>query len=491
MIVKHTKNMKFDLKFSNRFRKMPAALKASAIYTSASFLTKGLQFITIPIFTRIMSTAEIGIVTTFTSWQTIISVFATLSLNTGAFNVAMLEYQDKRDDYESSILTLSTLSSSILLLFYLLTSKIWISVLGLSSNLLILMLIGFIFTPAMDYWLARQRYEYEYKKTAVTTLSLAFISTSISVVAVILASKAGNNDLGTVRIFTMCSVSIAFALPFYISIMRHGHIFFSKEYWKYAITINLPLMFHALAKHILDVSDRVMISSMVGESAVGIYGTLYSISSLSLIIWTAINASLVPYMFEKLRTQDTEKMNEIVFSLLRVYAVFAFCITLMAPEIVRILATEEYYSAIYMMPPVAAGIFLTSLYNVFANVLLYYKKTVYIMFATLGAALINIGLNWWFIPIYGYIAASYTTLVAYIFLAVFQYVALRYVHKETQFPSRHLLLISITTILLILGCNLLYEHAVIRYGVILAIGTFAVIFRKRILLLVKHVKSKA
>ena len=42
-------------------------VKASAVYTIASFITKGISIITIPIFTRIMSTEQIGIVTTYNS----------------------------------------------------------------------------------------------------------------------------------------------------------------------------------------------------------------------------------------------------------------------------------------------------------------------------------------------------------------------------------------------------------------------------------------
>lgn len=40
------------------------------------------------------------------------------------------------------------------------------------------------------------------------------------------------------------------------------------------------------------------------------------------------------------------------------YAGVAVLLTYLAPEIVRILAPEEYYEAIYIMPPIAAGVFL-------------------------------------------------------------------------------------------------------------------------------------
>lgn len=57
------------------------------------------------------------------------------------------------------------------------------------------------------------------------------------------------------------------------------------------------------------------------------------------------------------------------------YAIVAALLTFFAPEIVRTLATEEYYEAIYIMPPIAGGVFLTCVSNMYSNIMIYYKKT--------------------------------------------------------------------------------------------------------------------
>ncbi len=66
------------------------------------------------------------------------------------------------------------------------------------------------------------------------------------------------------------------------------------------MSLSLPLVGHAIAKQILDVSDRIMINRFVGSSAVGIYSTLYSVSSLSLIVWNAMNGAYIPYLYKKI-----------------------------------------------------------------------------------------------------------------------------------------------------------------------------------------------
>ena len=64
---------------------------------------------------------------------------------------------------------------------------------------------------------------------------------------------------------------------------------------------------------------------------------------------------------------------------------------------------------------------MTSLSNMYSNVLVFYKKTKYIMFAAIGAAVVNIALNLVAIPVFGYGAAAYSTLFSYVVLAVSQY----------------------------------------------------------------------
>lgn len=462
-----------------RLSGISTGVKASAIYTIASFITKGISIITIPIFTRIMSTEQIGIVTTYNSWVSILGAIISMGLTTASFSVAMHEYVDERDQLESSLLTLTSLSTLCSGLVYLIFMKQINKVLGLPSSLVILMLIGFFFQPATEFWMYRQRYEYKYKLCAIITLGTAIVSSLTAVFTVLSLNHNGNNDIAIGRLYATYLVYDIVALCLYIYIFIHGKTFFNKKYWKFAIRLSIPLMIHTLAKHLLDVSDKLMIQRICGNSKVGIYGTLYSVSSLSLIFWTAINVSLVPYMFSCMDNRDTAKakLDKVIFPVMVVYGCASILFAFVSPEIVRIIATEEYYEAIYMVPPVAAGIYFTSLYSIMGNVLLYHKKTNYIMTATIVAAAINIVTNYIFINMFGYMAAAYTTLACNILLAVFQYFMAKRVSKEMPFSSKPLFILSMGVCIIVILCNLLYKTTLARF-VILAI-LIAIVFVKR------------
>lgn len=242
------------------------------------------------------------------------------------------------------------------------------------------------------------------------------------------------SDVANGRLYASNIVSyIVYGILWFIIIFR-GKTFFNKEYWKFSLQLSIPLIGYALAAQVLSVSDRMMISRMVDNSAVGIYSTLYTVSSISLLVWSAINASFIPYLYQNIES-DKNEIKKYSLLLMGAYAIVAALLTFFAPEIVRTLATEEYYEAIYIMPPIAGGVFLTCVSNMYSNIMIYYKKTQYIMYASIAAAATNVVLNYFCIAKFGYMAAAYTTLVAYIVLALGEAVCAHVVCKKREVPT--------------------------------------------------------
>ena len=93
----------------------------------------------------------------------------------------------------------------------------------------------------------------------------------------------------------------------------------------------------------------------------------------------------------------------------------------LAPDVIRIAGTKEYYGGIAMVIPLAFAIYFVFLYSLPVHVEYFYKKTKFIAVGTSLAAGINIALNYIFIRKYGYTASAWTTLVSYILLFVFHW----------------------------------------------------------------------
>ena len=475
-------------------KKLSAGVAASIVYTLASLFSRGLAIITTPIFTRIMPTDQVGVVSLFQSWASIIGTVATLALTSGGFQLSLREFGKERDRYVSSVLTLTTLMGVLLMAVYAFAPGFWNDVTGLPTPLMVLMLLYLLFSPAQDFWLLRQRYEYKYKVAGLFTFVSALISSIVAVYAVIRASQSGVQELGAVRLFATYSISISCSFVIWIAILLKGKTLYSGQFWKFSLSLSLPLIGNSIASQVLDVSDRTMISSMVGNDAVGIYSTLYTVSSLSLIVWTAINSSFIPYLYENMGDpQKTDKLRTVSSGILALFSVIAFLATMLAPEIVRILATEQYYEAIYIMPPIAAGVFFTAVSNMYSNLLIYFRKTQFIMVSSALAAVLNVVLNYVGIRQFGYIAAAYTTMIAYIVLGVSQMVVATKVYYSTTqgtkkfvYNTKLISAILVLTVVCCMSCLLLYKTTLLRYLILLVIMAVFFVKRKTVVRLFKR-----
>lgn len=157
-----------------------------------------------------------------------------------------------------------------------------------------------------------------------------------------------------------------------------------------------------------------------------------------------------------------------------------------APEIVRILATQEYYEAIYIMPPIAAGVFFTAFANIYSDIAVYYKKTQYVMYPAIIAAGANLILNYIFIKAFGYMAAAYTTLASYVLMSVCQGLWANKLCREKGtslndiYDSNKMIVMAVITLVLCLFGMLLYHFFVVRYIAVVSLFMGMVLIAKRV-----------
>lgn len=474
---------------------IPAGFKSAIVYLFATVFTRGLAIITTPIFTRIMTTDQVGMVNLYSSWYSMITVVSTLALTSGGFSIALREFEKERDQYVSSVLSLTSIVAIGLALVYSFSITFWNDVTGLPTHLMLLLLFGLLVAPARDFWLSRQRFEYRYKLSGTVTVFSAIFASGLAVAAVLYANNIGYSDIASVRLFANYFIIYGVAFIIWMSIFWQGRCFYSSKYWRFSLQLSLPLIGYSIASQILSVSDRMMISKMVGNSAVGIYGTLYTVSSLSLMVWMAINSSFEPYLYQNMENPKS-KIKKLSMSMLGMYSLAAILLVYLAPEIVRILATEEYYKGIYIMPPVAGGVYFIAVSNLYSDILVYLKRTKLIMVSSAIAATLNVILNYIMIETYGYMAAAYTTLLSYVVMAVLLSIwANREFKKHITevdfvYDNKLILAMSIVTLVISLFAISVYDYGIVRYTVAAVFLILTVLYGIYYLKESKNIKKK-
>ncbi len=477
-------------KFGNKYKNLSAPVKASLWFTICSILQKGIAFITTPIFTRLMTPDQFGVYSVYMSWYSIVTIFATLNLYAGVFNKGLIKYKADENKFTSALLGLSTFVTIGLFVIYIVAFPFWNKLIGLDTIYVILMFIEILFLPAYNLWAAAQRFRFKYKMLILVTMIIAVGNPVLGVLGVVIST-----DKALARVITTVLVQVAVGLILYILAMRKSKKLVNKQYWKYALAFNLPLIPHYLSLTILNQADRIMISHFIGDGEAAIYSVAYSISNLMLIVINAINNTYVPYTYQKLHENDLKSVGKSTNFLLLFVAAICIIVISVGPEAIMLVATPEYYDARWAIPPLVAGIYYTFLYPLFGNIEFYFEKTKYVMIASCTGAAANILLNWIFIPIFGYYAAGYTTLFCYLLFVAGHYFFYRIVLKKCSeiksiYNMKFIVVCSASVFAVMILMTCVYDFPIVRYSVVAAVLIVMFLKRKLIISKLRDIKRK-
>lgn len=472
----------------NKYKNLSAPLKASFWFLVCGFIQKGIQLISTPIFTRIMSTSEYGQYSVYTSWFGIISIFATLNLASGVFMQGLVKFEDDKEVFTSALQGLSTLTISICATIYILFHKFWDLIFDLPFILMVAMFIDMLLQIAFNFWSGIQRVDYKYKKLIFITIFNALATPIVGVFAV-------TNFMQKVeaRVISSIFINLIAFTSLYIIQFKNGKKFYEKRYWNYALKFNIPLIPHYLSQVVLNQSDRLMIKYMINFDKAGIYSVACSMAMVMSVLNQAILNTLNPWIYKKIKNKEYNDIGSVSYTILIIIAVANFLLIVLAPELIKIMAPKEYYEAIWIIPPVAASIFFMFMYSLFADFEFYFEKTKFIMIASVIGAIINIVLNYIFIPIFGFIVAGYTTLLCYIFYAMGHYYFMRKINKEfmngeNAYNIKVILAISIIFLGVSALVIVLYNYIIIRYSIIAIFIFILILYKNNIIKLFRVLK---
>lgn len=452
-------------------------LKAGAWYTISSITLKAVSIITAPIFTRLLTPTDYGMFNNFFSWQTILACFFGLCLNY-SIGRAKIDFKEDFDGYLASIQTLSSGVGLVFLFLALPFLDTLSSFMELDKGLLISLLIMLIVSPSIDFLQSKYRFEYRYKENVCIAIINSIVVILLSI-CFILISNIEDRYVGRI----MGSVVPSFFLGLFaiIYLYTKGKNNIKTSYWKYALRISLPMIPHGLAMVLLAQIDRVMLIKLDSFDAAGLYSFGYSYALMISIFTNAIMNAWQPWLYDMV---SEKKYESLVHSNKQINGLaFSIAISLIAigPEVIMILGSEPFYDAKWMVAPVIAGCFFQFLYGYFSLMELYCKRTELIAIGSVGTAAIKIGLNFIFIPRYGYVGAAYTTMLAYVILLFFHWSMFKLIFKHKIFAESQILLLVILMTVFTFIFALTYDTYIIRYVLFLTIFVpIAYIYRKQL-----------
>jgi O-antigen/teichoic acid export membrane protein len=360
----------------------------------------------------------------------------------------------------------------------------------LSVSIILLMFLGIFVTPTVNYWVYKQRFNYNYK-SLVLFIVIKSVLNVLSGVYLVCNVSVGNQ--AKARVISMVLWEAIAAIVLYVTFAKKAGRFFSTKKWKETLIFQLPLIPHFLSMNFLFSSDRIMIQKLIGAAQAGIYSVAYSAGQIMNILETCIVDAMRPWIYEKLNKKEYHTLAKLTNTITVLVMLLSFAFSAVAPEIIRILASAQYYDAIYVVPPVALSSLFTFVYQIFMVIETYYGKTTKIMKASMIAAITNLALNYFAIPIFGYVAAGYTTIISYMLLSAFHYKAIVTIQKEEKiekfFEIKSMVATALFAIIACIAVSFLYKYMFVRYTVIVSFAIITVISRKKLLKIIDQLKN--
>ena len=432
-----------------------------------------------------LTTAEYGSVSVYQSWETVAAYVVTLGVTYGGLNNAMIKFKDDREGYVSSVVGLVLAMGTIWALLCISLSDYLSALSGLPMTFLVFLIVEVVSRGIYDIWVSRLRFDFDYRKTVAASLLLAICTPALGVALVFVMI-----DKVLARIAGFVFIELSFAVVLGAAMLRRGKRLFCAEYWKFTLFFNVPLLPHYLSQVILSSSDRIMIGRMCSSSDAGVYSIAYTAGMIMTLLTSSLNSTVMPWLYRRLEERSYGRIRKTGIMLLGGIAVVILGVDALAPDIVAILAPAEYGEAMGLVPVISASVLFMFLYSYCSNIELFYEKTWMASIASILAAILNVMLNLVFIPMFGYVAAGYSTLVCYVAMAFAHYVFAQHVTKsiagEKALDGRGVWGLGLVFCLASIAFTCLYSFPAMRYGLVTVIVLFAIWKRKAIVSMVKE-----
>lgn len=464
------------------------AVKAGFWYVLSTFLSKGIAFITTPIFSRMMSSDDYGEFVNFASW--LVTLFIVTSME--MFNTLPRAYYDYKGEYDKYNSSVTIASCGISICFYaivLLAGRQLYNIISIPEQYIHILFLVLMLQAGKQVFLVRERTLYHYKTVATITFINILIPTLIAVILVWLLPneyKLAGRIYGTYIPMALIDLGCSFYL------IRRGKTF-KWSHVRYALKLSLPLVVHYLAAYLLTSSNVIITKSVLDATWAAMVSISASVISILTILSEALTGAVTSWLMDNLEQGKKEKIyRESLYYILAV-SVIAIGVILIAPEVVWILGGAKYEDAVQLIPLMIVSVVIQTITSLFIVILTYEKKIVKTSLFNAVAAIGSIVAKILLLPVLGVYVLPKINLIVFAFLFVSNYIlVIRSGHKKVINVKASVIVIFITFGIAYIS-PILYANVVLRLFVILLVISIGLIFilkyRKKIIPMLRSLKK--
>lgn len=410
----------------------------TAIYGLSSIVGRLLNYLLVPLYTRLFLEGEYGIVTQLYAWVGFLMVIFIYRMDTAFFRFGT-SAEEKEQIFSTSFWSVATsaLGFSLLLIFFSNDIAQWFSFAPGQSIYIVFFGVVLAFDTLAEIPLAKLRLENRPKRFAAIRLAGIGLNLGLNLFFLVLCPWLLKNGIATHLINSIYDPTFGIGYIFLINLLASTLVLllltpeiltvkwtFSTQLWKNMFIYAAPLILASLAGIVNEMLDRELLIRLLpfdietnrGEQ--GIYSACYKLAMMMSLFTQAFRYAAEPFFFANAKHKDAKVLYADVTKYFTIAGALAFLVIVFYLDILKYFIGENYWGGLVVVPILLmANLFL----GLYYNVSIWYKLTDQTMkggWIALGGAGITIVLNIWWIPIFGFIGSAWATLICYFSMTV-------------------------------------------------------------------------
>ena len=406
----------------------------TVIYGLSTILARIINFLFVPIYTRLLSPESYGVVTEFMAYIAVLQVVLVLGLETGCFRFANKEGVDPKKVYSSAFVTVFCVSATFLALMIAFATPI-ASMLGYEGYQSCIMYMGGIL--ALDavtaILFAKLRQENKALKFAIFKTIKIITETAANLILFLWFPKNVDSARWLLHFIPETPDFSYVIFSIFISCIVCGFLFipdFTKlsfrldpKLLKQMLAYSLPLMVAALPGVVNDFLDRILFrffdtNADAWRSSLGLYQAAVKLAVIMNLFIQMFRYAAEPFFFRRAREKDSRQLYASVQEYFTAFCGLVFLGVILYIDVIALILGPQFRSAVGIVPIMLLSYMILGM---LFNVSMWYKlsgKTDMAIWITLSGLVVTAVVIVLFMPKYSYWAAAFGHLASYIVMFV-------------------------------------------------------------------------
>lgn len=393
--------------------------KDAFVYGLGAGLKKFIGIFLLPFYTRALSPADYGLLDSLGTFTFFIAAFIGIGIDSASgfyFFEVKTEKEKGEILYTTFILRLLTILPSLILSLF--SEKISFLLFG-TTGYTWLVFISCISIP-VDFMVSEQSQIYRYFKKPwkynLITILKSFVSVGLGITLVVIL-KVG--VLGALLASLFSSLTVVIFSFLYFTRKKYSYSF-NWDYAKKMILFGYPLIWAAIAQWVYVASDRFFLLYYKDLTEIGYYSIGSTFSQPIGLINMAVQMTFGVLFLEMYNSEQTLKTKSARFSseIFKIYVIVAVIISaflsIFSTNLINFITTPAYIMGSLAVPLLIFSSIFAQGQQIVSMGISLSKKTWHYSWLVSIAALLNVGLNFYFVPKWGFVGAGFTTVISYL-----------------------------------------------------------------------------